>query len=222
MKFTIRQVTKPTETELVKMSKMAATAFEGDGFLMAVIGANPMLNIPYHRAQLIAASIDGKIFVAEDASSNILGVALWFPPGTTMFSGEQQHRAAFLPFIQKCSPEIQQWWNDMFLVDHPKSSQQLIGKNLLKQAWQLELLAIDPQYQGKGIGSALVRDGQRRIFAEKKLIYLDTQKKEHVPFYQRLGFVLHGHQEFRSIDGGFSLFCMMSYWSKPAVGITVV
>jgi len=44
--------------------------------------------MPYHRAQLIAASIDGKIVIAEDDSSgDILGVALWFPPGTTMFAG---------------------------------------------------------------------------------------------------------------------------------------
>jgi len=124
--------------------------------------------------------------------------------------------------MQKCSAEVQQWWNERFLVDQPKSSQQLIGKNLLKKAWQLELLAIDPKYQGKGIGSALVRDGQRRIFAEKKPIYLDTQKESNIPFYQRLGFILHGHQEFTSIDGRFSLFCMMSYWSKPAHGITEV
>ncbi len=65
----------------------------------------------------------------------------------------------------------------------------MFGRNWFNNAWQLELLAIAPGHQGKGIGSALVRDGQQRIFKERKLIYLDTQKEQNVR-------VLH----LRSID----------------------
>ncbi|KAF9488504.1 hypothetical protein BDN71DRAFT_1457133 [Pleurotus eryngii] len=152
-----------------------------DGFLLAAVGNDPTLNVSYHRAQMIAATMAGKIVVAEDAQDgSVVGVALWFPPGITMFASEDQDRIAFQPFITKCPPSIQTWWNDHFLVEHPKSCQRMFGRNWFNNAWQLELLAIGPGHQGKGIGSALVRDGQQRIFKERKLIYLDTQKEQNV------------------------------------------
>ncbi|KAJ8700357.1 hypothetical protein PTI98_003388 [Pleurotus ostreatus] len=198
------------EAKLTELSVLAAAAFEGDGFLLAAVGSDPTLNVSYHRAQMIAATMAGKIVVAEDAQDgSVVGVALWFPPGITMFASEDQDRIAFQPFITKCPPSIQTWWNDHFLVEHPKSCQRMFGRNWFNNAWQLELLAIAPGHQGKGIGSALVRDGQQRIFKERKLIYLDTQKEQNqVRFYQRLGFVLRGKYEFNSNSGGFPLFCM--------------
>lgn len=38
-----------------------------DGFLLAAVGSDPTLNVSYHRAQMIAATMAGKIVVAEDA-----------------------------------------------------------------------------------------------------------------------------------------------------------
>lgn len=38
-----------------------------DGFLLAAVGNDPTLNVSYHRAQMIAATMAGKIVVAEDA-----------------------------------------------------------------------------------------------------------------------------------------------------------
>ncbi|KAF7440336.1 hypothetical protein PC9H_000680 [Pleurotus ostreatus] len=174
------------EAKLTELSVLAAAAFEGDGFLLAAVGSDPTLNVSYHRAQMIAATMAGKIVVAEDAQDgSVVGVALWFPPGITI---EDQDRIAFQPFITKCPPSIQTWWNDHFLVEHPKSCQRMFGRNWFNNAWQLELLAIAPGHQGKGIGSAL--------------------KEQNVRFYQRLGFVLRGKYEFNSNSGGFPLFCM--------------
>ncbi|KAJ8522891.1 hypothetical protein ONZ45_g602 [Pleurotus djamor] len=209
MAFILREIPNPTEAQLMELSSMAAAAFEGDSFLLAAVGNDPTLNVSYHRAQMIAAAIAGKIVVAEDlADRSIIGVALWFPPGSTMFASEEQDRIAFQPFLKRCPPSIQSWWNDHFLVEHPKSCQRMFGRHLLNKAWQLELVAIAPGHQGQGIGSALVRDGQQRI-AQRKLIYLDTQTEQNVKFYQRLGFVLRGRYEFNSSSSGmFPLFCM--------------
>ncbi|KAJ8473697.1 hypothetical protein ONZ45_g16205 [Pleurotus djamor] len=209
MAFILREIPNPTEAQLMELSSMAAAAFEGDSFLLAAVGNDPALNVSYHRAQMIAAAIAGKIVVAEDlADRSIIGVALWFPPGCTMFASEEQDRIAFQPFLKRCPPSIQSWWNDHFLVEHPKSCQRMFGRHLLNKAWQLELVAIAPGHQGQGIGSALVRDGQQRI-AQRKLIYLDTQTEQNVKFYQRLGFVLRGRYEFNSSSSGmFPLFCM--------------
>jgi predicted N-acetyltransferase YhbS len=49
-------------------------------------------------------------------------------------------------------------------------------------------LAVAPEHQRRGLGSALVRHGLER--ADRLPCYVETQTKANVPFYQRLGFEL--------------------------------
>lgn len=54
--------------------------------------------------------------------------------------------------------------------------------------WYLALLAIDPQHQRKGIGSALLQPLLRQADAENRPAYLWTDQPSSVPFYQCHGF----------------------------------
>jgi len=59
-------------------------------------------------------------------------------------------------------------------------------------------LGVDPQYQGKGVGSSLLKDiidlGQKR----KLPIYLETSTERNLPLYQRFNFKLYQELDFNS------------------------
>ncbi len=74
--------------------------------------------------------------------------------------------------------------------------------------WYLLGLAVHPQYQGKGLGSCLVRYGLRRAHAQALPCYLETTNSANVPFYQHHSFRLTG--ERRATKRGLALWGMIA------------
>jgi ribosomal protein S18 acetylase RimI-like enzyme len=54
--------------------------------------------------------------------------------------------------------------------------------------WELLIVGVDPALQGRGRGSALVRDGLAKADESGLPCYLNTNTPANVPFYERLGF----------------------------------
>lgn len=54
--------------------------------------------------------------------------------------------------------------------------------------WYLGVLGVDPDYQGRGQGTALLKAFLRRVDADTAPSYLETDRRENVPFYERVGF----------------------------------
>ena len=52
----------------------------------------------------------------------------------------------------------------------------------------LLIMGVSQEFQGKGFGGKLVRAVIEKAETEKKSIYLETQKEENVPFYEKYGF----------------------------------
>lgn len=54
--------------------------------------------------------------------------------------------------------------------------------------WYLPVLGIDPKYQGEGLGSLLLSHRIAKCDEKGEPIYLETQKPDNVPYYERFGF----------------------------------
>jgi len=54
--------------------------------------------------------------------------------------------------------------------------------------WHLQLLGIDPQYQGKGYASMLLKPMFARLSEEGQPCFLETQAEKNVALYEHLGF----------------------------------
>ncbi len=54
--------------------------------------------------------------------------------------------------------------------------------------WYLQLLGVDPAYQGRGYASALLKPMLERIEREGLPCFLDTQAERNVSLYEHLGF----------------------------------
>jgi ribosomal protein S18 acetylase RimI-like enzyme len=67
----------------------------------------------------------------------------------------------------------------------------------LEPHWYLAVLGTDPRHQGRGVGSALLAPTLARCDADRVPAYLESSKRENVPFYERHGFRVLGEIAFR-------------------------
>ncbi len=54
--------------------------------------------------------------------------------------------------------------------------------------WYLGVLGVDPDFQGRGLGTALLNAFLRRVDSDSAPGYLETDRRENVRFYERVGF----------------------------------
>lgn len=66
--------------------------------------------------------------------------------------------------------------------------QALEAVHLREPHWYLSLLGVDPRSQGKGHGSRLLAFWLERVDRESWPSYLETDRPENLPFYERAGF----------------------------------
>ena len=76
--------------------------------------------------------------------------------------------------------------------------------------WYLATLGADPEHQGRGVGSSLMRPVLEHCDHEGLPAYLESSKERNVPFYRR-----HGFEVTREVDlpgGGPKIWTM---WRTP-------
>jgi GNAT superfamily N-acetyltransferase len=109
-----------------------------------------------------------------------LGAALWFPPGTHSFS-TREHLIELLSLLPEGVTALPKGarFDELRFAHFPKEPH-----------WYLNTLAVVPEQQGRGIGSALIEPGLARADADGLGAYLETQRESNIPFYRRFGFEL--------------------------------
>jgi GNAT superfamily N-acetyltransferase len=120
------------------------------------------------------------------ATPELAGVAIWLPPDQTHITTWRYILAGFLPvpilmgvrhfFMQTSKSE------DLLLQVH--------GEIMPRPHWYLWAVAVDPDRQGKGIGTALIQPGLERADAQRLPCYVETHDEENMPFYLKHGFDL--------------------------------
>lgn len=121
-------------------------------------------------------AIDSKTaFIAE----NFSGAALWLPPGV------EADEEAFVAEIEKnVDPERHE---NLFAIlealeeYHPKEN-----------CWYLPLIAVDPAYQGEGIGSQLMKRAIEAVDKDRLPAYLESSNPKNMTLYMRYGFETMG------------------------------
>jgi GNAT superfamily N-acetyltransferase len=68
----------------------------------------------------------------------------------------------------------------------------------LEPHWYLAVLGTDPRHQRRGVGSALLAPTLARCDADRVPAYLESSKRENMPFYERHGFRVSGELVFRN------------------------
>lgn len=136
----------------------------------------------------------GTTFVAEDETGRIVGAAVWRMRGAGANASWRD-----VPFALAAGRAL----------DHNMGRMIALGRSVAphpeKPHWYLQILAVDPQVQRTGAGSALVRERLAVADAQRLPAYLETTEPN-LPFYARFGFDVTGRLP---IEGGPSQFSLL-------------
>lgn len=122
-----------------------------------------------------AALEHGSAWLADDGAA----AALWLPPGVT--SDRDAMLAVLgelvepekLPTLGEVGETIAQY--------HPEAPH-----------WYLSMIGVDPAHQGRGYGSAILKETVRRCDEDGVIAYLESSSPRNVPLYERYGFEVMG------------------------------
>lgn len=150
----------------------------------------------FFEIQLRTSYIDaGHVYTASGGAA----AALWKPPGpvTQGLAGALR----LLPVAPAVGARLPATLRLLAAIEkrHPREPH-----------WYLGVLGTEPDRQGRGLGSAVLRPVLERCDAEGVPAYLESSKETNVPFYRRHGFEVTG--EVHAPGGGPTLWLM---WRPP-------
>ncbi len=126
----------------------------------------------------------GEVYATSDRFE---GVAAWSPPGAAPFSAWQSLRAIPLPVFFRFAAA-----GGSRLRAMGEHVDELHQKLAPFPHWYLQIIGVQPIFQGQGYSSRLIRPMLERIDREGLPCYLETQTDKNVTIYRRYGFkVIH-------------------------------
>ena len=194
-------VRKATPADTPRLAQALALAFDGDPpmrwFLRddarRVEHAREMFEVMLRAVHLVRDAC----YTTDD----VIGGALWVPPGRWQLGFIQQLR--LLPgMIRVFGRDLPRAQRGLTVMDsgHPR-----------KPHWYLDSLGVEPGWQGRGIGSALMGPVLEICDRERMPAYLNAGSPRSRELYRRHGFEVT--EEFRLPDEGPPLWRM---WRKPS------
>jgi ribosomal protein S18 acetylase RimI-like enzyme len=167
-------------------SVMLARAFRDNPLNVAVIGARRPArrlrsNLHGMRSLLPVAEAYGDVLAARLAG-RVVGTLISAPPGAYPLPSPAP--MSRLRCVVGQGIRVASRWGRVFetLRDHHPS----------EPSWYLGTLGVDPEFQGRGVGSALVLEWLERVDRDRCSAYLETDLAENVRFYARVGFEVEG------------------------------
>jgi ribosomal protein S18 acetylase RimI-like enzyme len=132
---------------------------------------------------LIPLSVCLKYGEVYATSEKLEGVAAWLPPGRAPLGVWQVIRSVRLPVVLRFGRQgAGRMWDYGRFVDS------LHRKLVPYPHWYLQVIGVDPAYQGQGFSSRLIRPVLERIDRERMPCALDTNIDKNVAIYRHFGF----------------------------------
>lgn len=171
-------VRKARAGDLNVLKAVIARAFDDDPFVnwLVVQDARRARRI----FDLMALELDMQMQKGEVyTSGDVQGAAIWSPPGKASISFVAQLRSV-RPLASSTSwkrlPSILSTFH-MLEQKHPKEAHYYLG-----------VLGVDPDLQGRGLGTQLMRPVLDMCDRDHVPAYLESSKEKNVPLYERNGF----------------------------------
>ncbi|KAF9269954.1 hypothetical protein L218DRAFT_4106 [Marasmius fiardii PR-910] len=219
MVVTVVKLKNPNVDRLQDLAELCCKAYDHeDPALKSLMGGNLGLSRASFLATIGAAALGGHLFVAlEGDEKDPVGVAVWWGPGERPFANEEQRRAGFYVFWNALSPAGKQWHqetiytffgNCKYQPELEKLATDNLGSNGKLNSWWLNLIAVDPAYQRRGIARQLIETIKADAGDVEIALCATTQQNASV--YHILGFVLRGSTTMTGPWGEFPVFLFSS------------
>ncbi len=136
---------------------------------------------PFFRmAMRYAMRYGGRVEVSDDQPR---AVATWLAPAHPLPTNLGMLRTGLLGLLWSGG-----WSGAGRFFTFGETLEGLHARDVKQPHWYLWLLAVDPPFQGKGLGGALLRPRLQAADRDRLPCYLETGKESNVALYQRFGF----------------------------------
>lgn len=179
--FAVPPVARMQPQQLGAVCRMLARAFHDDPI--------PRYTLPNERYRqlvqpwvfrfLLQAAPAHQIYVT---SGRVLGAAAWMPPGATM-------RANAVLWAVPVALMLG-WRGGTHMGELGHYTDRMRRRDAPTGHWYLNMLGVEPAYQGRGIGAALLAPVLREADVAGQACYLETATERDVQFYQKFGFYI--------------------------------
>ncbi len=167
------------------------------------------------RLELLVGMLTGAVKATAAArgvaetTPGVDAVALWLPPGRNIGFWAMVRSGFALPRFTMSLPAKDR--NRMMAVLRQLEERR---KALMPDPhWYLTTIGVEPERQGEGLGSTLLRSGIRRADHENTSIFLDTETSGNVAFYQHFGFEVI--EETTATESGVPVWLMVRRPTSP-------
>ncbi|NHJ46840.1 MAG: GNAT family N-acetyltransferase [Asgard group archaeon] len=134
----------------------------------------------YFKFRIMYGVIFGEVYAS---SPNIEGLAVWYHSDKYEMTNWKMFRAGGMRLFKVVDKETM---NRMMKIGH--FTTELRQENIDRSYWYLAPIGIDPQHQGKGLCSKLMRALLDRWDLEGISTALETQSEKNVELYRRYGY----------------------------------
>lgn len=183
----VSQLVRTDQGALAQIPELSARAFDDYPFTNALFPGPPMdprraeIARHFYGATVRDCLEHGVVDVAMDGE-RVAGYAAWVNPGAYPLS--LRRSAAFLPVaratLRHYSGRARLGVNALYRLEkgHPKKPPH----------WYLSAIAVDPDFQGRGVGAQLMAAGLARVDEDRRPAFLETTRPYAKVWYARLGF----------------------------------
>ena len=181
---------KISESNLSKAAEMWARAFYDGAFYVWIIPdpeIRPELLKEFFLFRLRLGILYGDVYV----TSNFEAGACWIPSFNVAISDERLNKAGVVEFSSKlyaADPSAIER-----LMQYVNITEPLHEKFAPYPHLYLSSIAVDPIFQRQGFGSTLLEAMIKRVDNENLPLYLETNSKDNISFYERFGFAVREH-----------------------------
>jgi ribosomal protein S18 acetylase RimI-like enzyme len=195
-------IRKFTADDVPRIAKALARAFEDDPVMSWIFHPDSERLARLERAFTLYMR---RIWLAQEecyATDQLFGAAIWLPPGKWHLGVPEQLRLlpSMIATIGRNFPRLVTVLQ-MMEKKHPKEPAH----------YYLAVLGVEPELQGRGFGSTLMRPVLNRCDRERIPAYLESSKRRNVVLYERHGFRVV--EELKLPKDGPPLWRM---WREPA------
>ncbi|KAH0582615.1 hypothetical protein H2248_010543 [Termitomyces sp. 'cryptogamus'] len=204
LSVTVRHLVNPSEAEVERILDVLQAAFGKDPFTNFLVGGDWSLVRPNFEFCVRAALLGGEVHIATLGPEvhDIIGVTVWYGPGQSPGSTEEQREVGSKVFFSKCPEELRKWWLEYFISQMERLADESLGPGFKESQWCLLLFGVVPEHQRKGVGKAMMKVGEERAKADGVSIVVETTTQVDLLIYKRMGFENKGQTTVESPQFG--------------------
>ena len=118
-------------------------------------------------------------------SPGMEGVAVWVLMDKS--KGEPKHKRSFRDWLESLHPDVEKIKKRQGFMDFSRGIRDRV---MPERYWYLQLLGVDPEHQGKGLSTILLKPMLELAAKQGLPCFLETQRQKNVAFYGHFGFVM--------------------------------